>query len=220
MNPGATLAKMEQHNFYRILRDKRRLPRRRHTETNIGIIQDDIQETFNTWPTPERVWLAMKHRDLTRKTRDFLWKSVQGAYKIGPYWSHIAGYEDRVVCPNCDEMEDLDHILLWCRARVCKQAWNLADRVWAKRTTTAIPKTMGTILGCTLATFNTNGKKDKGKGRLFQILISETAYLIWRLQNERRIQQGDRPLNYPLSKATWSEDRMGVVGVLGELVVR
>ena len=28
------------------------------------------------------------------------------------------------------------------------------------------------------------------------------------------------PVNYPLSKATWSEDRMGVVGVLGELVVR
>ena len=27
-------------------------------------------------------------------------------------------------------------------------------------------------------------------------------------------------VNYPLSKATWSEDRMGVVGVLGELVVR
>ena len=27
-------------------------------------------------------------------------------------------------------------------------------------------------------------------------------------------------LNYPLSKATWSEDRMGVVGVLGELVVQ
>ena len=27
------------------------------------------------------------------------------------------------------------------------------------------------------------------------------------------------PVNYPLSKATWSEDRMGVVGVLGELVV-
>ena len=26
-------------------------------------------------------------------------------------------------------------------------------------------------------------------------------------------------VNYLLSKATWSEDRMGVVGVLGELVV-
>ena len=26
-------------------------------------------------------------------------------------------------------------------------------------------------------------------------------------------------VNYPLSKAMWSEDRMGVVGVLGELVV-
>ena len=160
---------------------------------NVGIIQDNIQETFDTRPTPERVWLAMKHQDLMRKTRDFLWKSVQGAYKIGPYWSHIAGYEDRAVCPNCNEMEDLDHILLRCWAGVCEQAWNLADRIWAKRNMTAIPKTIRTILGCMLATFNTNGKKDKGKGRLFRILISETAYLIWRLRNERRIQQGDGP---------------------------
>ena len=66
-NPGATLAKMEQRDFYRILRDRRGMPRRRRTEVNIEITQEDVQESFNTRPTPERVWLATKHRDLTRK---------------------------------------------------------------------------------------------------------------------------------------------------------
>ena len=86
----------------------------------------------------------------------------------------------------------MDHILLRCRTGVCEQAWSLADNVWARRSTTVIPKTLGTILGCTLATFTTNGRTDKGKGRLFRILVSETAYLVWRLRNERRIQQEDR----------------------------
>ena len=40
-------------------------------------------------------------------------------------------------------------------------------------------------------------------------------------ESETRTESGtEHTVNYPLSKATWSEDRMGVVGVLGELVVR
>ena len=129
----------------------------------------------------------MNHRDLTRKTKDFLWRAVQGAYKIGAYWSHIEGYEDRAVCPLCHEAEDMEHILLKCRASPREIAWKLADGVWARRSQVELPKTLGTTLGCPLATFTTRGKPDKGKGRLYRILCSETAYLIWKLRNERRI---------------------------------
>ena len=122
-----------------------------------------------------------------------MWKGVQGAYKIGTYWSHIEGYEDRAVCPQCLETEDMDHILLKCRAGPREVAWNLADNVWARRNQMELPKTLGMILGCPLAKFETRGRPDKGKGRLYRILSSETAYLIWKLRNERRIRDEDGP---------------------------
>ena len=192
-NPGATLAKLEQRDFYRILRDKRRKPPRRTSDWNVEMVQDALQETYGTKPTTERVWLATKQKDLTRKTRDFLWKSVQGTYKIGTYWSNIDGYQERAICPSCDETEDMGHILLKCRAGVREKAWELANSIWTKRSQTEIPTTLGNILGCGLATFESEGKPDRGKGRLYRILVSETAYLIWKLRNERRIRDEDGP---------------------------
>lgn len=69
----------------------------------------------------------------------------------------------------------------------------LTNDVWARDSQTEILTTFGSILGCGLAAFETEGKLDKGKGRLFHILVSETAYLVWRLRNERRIQDAEGP---------------------------
>ena len=46
-------------------------------------------------------------------------------------------------------------------------------------------------MGCGLASFTTNNKPDDGKCRLYRILISETAYLIWKIRNEKRIRDSD-----------------------------
>ena len=192
-SPGASLAKLEQRDFYRILRDKRKLPPRRTSDLNVEMVQEALQETYSVKPTIERVWLATKHRDLARKVRDFLWKSTQGTYKIGSYWTNIDGYQDRAICTSCNEREDMDHILLKCRTGARETAWDLANTVWTKRSQTEIPTTLGNILGCGLATFETGGKQDKGKGRLYRIIVSETAYLIWKLRNERRIRDNDSP---------------------------
>jgi hypothetical protein len=135
-----------------------------------------------------------KHKDFTRKVRDFLWKSVQGTYKIGKYWAHIDGFQDRATCQHCHEREDMTHILLKCRAGPRETAWQLANDVWSRRNQTNIPDTTGNVLGCGLAAFKSGDKQDKGKGRLYRILVSETAYLIWKLRNERTIQdEGGRP---------------------------
>ena len=51
---------------------------------------------------------------------------------------------------------------------------------------------LGDILGCGLPNSQTNGKQDRGKiGYLYRIIVSETAYLIWKTRNERRIRDGD-----------------------------
>ena len=73
----------------------------------------------------------------------------------------------------------MNHILLRCRSRVRETAWiELANGVWGKGSRTEIPTTLGDILGCGPAAFETEGKPDEGKGRLFRILGSETAYLV------------------------------------------
>jgi len=87
----------------------------------------------------------------------------------------------------------MEHILATCKAIARDTTWKLANEIWKKRHPTKIPVRLGDILGCGLADFKTNGKPDKGKNRLYRILVSETAYLIWKMRNERRIRDGDDP---------------------------
>jgi len=190
---GAMLSKLEQRDFYRIIEESKSIPTRKRSDRIIGMIQACIQETFDMAPTTENVWEATKHKDFNRKTRDFMWKSAQHAYKIGEYWQNIDNYEHRGICPICDVQEDMEHILTTCKANARETAWKLANETWRKRHPSEIPVRLGDILGCGMATFKTNGKPDKGKNRLYRILVSETAYLIWRMRNERRIQDGDEP---------------------------
>lgn len=74
--------------------------------------------------------------------------------------------------------------------------------------------TLGNILSCGLATFESGGKPDKGKGRLFRMLVLETVYLIWRLRNERRIRDNDgqdgpaRQTNAARFKSNMVEDKL------------
>jgi len=54
-----------------------------------------MNKHFGSDPTPERIWLSTRHWDLSRKTREFLWKSIHDAFKIRKFWDHIEGYEQR-----------------------------------------------------------------------------------------------------------------------------
>ena len=188
---GATLSTLEQKDIYRIISGKRQIPPRQRADRLVGKIQECAEVTFGSPPKTKSIWLATKHKDLTRKTRDFLWKSTQHAYKIGEYWNNIPGYESRGTCPLCDTQEDMEHILTACKSTARSTAWGLANHLWLKKSQTPLPTNLGDILGCGLASFTTKGKIDSGKNRLYRILMSETAFLIWKLRNERRIRDED-----------------------------
>jgi ribonuclease HI/exonuclease III len=188
---GALLSKLEQRDFYRIINEKRPVPTRARADRNVALIQAGTRTAFDYAPTREAVWTATKHKDFTRKTRDFLWKATQNAYKIGEYWDPIEGYEDRGICPLCNEQEDMDHILTKCTSPARTTAWALANDVWRRRNESPLPEDLGGILGSGLAKFLRNGKPDRGKNRLFRILTSETAHLVWKMRNERQIRDRD-----------------------------
>jgi ribonuclease HI len=181
---GVRISDLEQKDFYRIINEKEKIPQRTWTNRNLELIKASAQETYGSNPTPEKIWLATKQRDLTRRARDFLWKSTQNAYKIGNFWLPIANYEERGTCPLCDELEDMEHILVKCKATNRATAWNLANELWEKRYTTPLPNRLGDILGCGLANFQTNGKPDVGKKQTIQ--NTNVRNSVPRMESEKR----------------------------------
>jgi len=119
---------------------------------------------------------------------------------VGKYWQNINGYEGRETCATCNKTELMSHILTQCKEKHTQLIWDLAKNLWPHRNILWPKINMGTILGC--GCFNLyperrrrgNQQRNKktthqGQTRLFQIILSKSAYLIWVLRCERVIQE-------------------------------
>ena len=73
---GAKLSALSQKDLYRGIKKLNCPPPRWSSDINIGRIQACANEHYGSSPTPERIWLSTRHRDLTKKTREFIWKSI------------------------------------------------------------------------------------------------------------------------------------------------
>jgi hypothetical protein len=130
----------------------------------------------------------MRHRDISKKIRDFLWKHAHGIYRLGPFWNNTNGYEERGTCPLCKQTETFQHIMQECTSKEREIVWKAANELWKIQYPDDLPTTEGTVPGCGLANFTKeNRKPDAAKNRLYKIPISESARLIWVLRCERRI---------------------------------
>ncbi|KAJ6595209.1 hypothetical protein DFH09DRAFT_1413272 [Mycena vulgaris] len=186
---GAKLATLTQALAYRGIKEQHTIPSRKATEENLKLIQDVSEELFKRTPTPAKIWKSVRHADLSRRVKTFLWKSIHGAHRIGKFWKHIPGYEERGMCTQCNVEETLEHVLLECASPTRAQIWELVRQLWLKKHGQLPPVSMGLILGCCMATFEKESKlKPSGVNRLFRILISESIFLIWKLRCERVIQ--------------------------------
>jgi hypothetical protein len=91
----------------------------------------------------------------------------------------------------------MEHILIDCEAPGCQTLWDLARELWEKTGHDWPEINLGSIFACGFAHFKTaKDKPDKGADRLFRILISETAHLIWKLRCTRVIERGSDPTKY------------------------
>lgn len=161
---------------------------RRRTVMNMALTQHAVFEISGKMPSREQVWMSIRDRDIPKSIRGFLWKSIHGAYKIGEFWDKIPNYEQRGQCSLCRSPESMEHILLDCNSLASRTIWKAAKDLWCKREVSWPNIRFGTILGCSLITFNNeNGKKITGKSRLFNILGLVSAHLIWKLRCERTI---------------------------------
>ncbi|KAH9988298.1 hypothetical protein BJV77DRAFT_1022364 [Russula vinacea] len=99
----------------------------------------------------------------------------------------------------------MDRILIACRAGPVRTIWNLAEESWPQKNPRWLEITLGTILGCgSIALINPPNldeegnqerRSNSGAVRLLQILLTESAHLIWVLRCERVIQQKNHNAN-------------------------
>lgn len=158
---------------------------RRTTIKNLAYTQDATAGASGEVPSHAQIWKSVRHKDISRSIRYFLWMVIHEGYTLGDQWKHFKGFEDRGPCKRCGVPESMEHILTKCDENGQEIVWNLVSQLWEMRTKTEMRPLIGEIMVCGLIKKGpTPDKTDAGTSRLYRILISESAHLIWRLRNE------------------------------------
>jgi len=196
---GRPLATLTQGSAQLTLIASQKVPERKSTVTNIGLAIQAAGDAAGVWPTPARVWSSIRSRDIHRPTREFLWKLIHGAYKVGAFWLHVQDHEDKARCTTCGgTIESMQHILVECTAPGQKLIWELTAELSGRAGTAWKIPTLGSIMSSSLtgAAASAAQRRDFGAQRRQRILISEAAFLIWRLRCERVIQHENDPAKF------------------------
>ncbi|KAF9030200.1 hypothetical protein BDZ89DRAFT_892577, partial [Hymenopellis radicata] len=123
-----------------------------------------------------------------RSVKYFLWMLLHDAYNVGKHWRHIPGYEARAQCQECGEIESMEHILTKCAVPGQREVWDHANQMWRRKTGSSLQVKVGDIMSCGVQPPNMRKRATtRGEERMRRILLSETAHLIWKLRNERVI---------------------------------
>ena len=196
---GAKLSALTQAIAYKGIIGKKPTKPRRTTTANLQHVKQAISDYNEQMETDETIWKNIQNQAFRPKVQQFLYKSMHATQKIGNFWTHIPGYEDRKDCTTCGTTESMEHILTQCTASPVRTIWNLARQHWPHAEIPWPEINIGTILGCGSLTLPANHppgenrrrqrSRTTGKLRLLQILISESAHLVWALRCERVIQE-------------------------------
>jgi ribonuclease HI len=165
------------------------------TSLRLQEVKTSVMACTTHTPTSSSIWRSVRHKDISRNIRIFLWKCLHNALHIGSYWSHIPGYEPRAHCPACaNDQESLDHILFHCMASGQNTIWPTAQQLWQKKGLTWPALSLGSALGCGISDFQkAQGKQLPGANRFYTILMSESIHMIWKIRCEWRIDRESDP---------------------------
>jgi hypothetical protein len=85
---GAKLCSLNQSLAYKLLRARKmqNYSKRRQTKGNIETIQEETKQKQQIVLKESEIWKAIRHPDLHRNTRAFLWMATHDAYMIGTNW--------------------------------------------------------------------------------------------------------------------------------------
>ncbi|KAF8180956.1 hypothetical protein K438DRAFT_1602199 [Mycena galopus ATCC 62051] len=197
---GIRLQGTRQKIFYRGIREMKvqALETRPSSKKKLTEVKISLRRLRDRLVTDEEIWRSLRDKAFAPRVAQFLWKSMHNAHRIGHYWTHIPECEDRAICQTCGEEENLEHILLKCESPGRDIIWKAAEKLWRTKEPEWPELSLGGILGCGLVAVgfrDAAGKPDKGLRRLYKILVSESAYTIWKIRNDRVISRSGEPLD-------------------------
>jgi len=118
--------------------------------------------------------------------------AMHDAFMIGLNWLKFGfapEYQNRSECQVCHAIETMDHILTKCQANGQAQIWKFTRQLWYQREKSDLHITLGTILASPSTKLKENRKKKDGTDRLYRLIMTESAHLIWKLRCERVIKK-------------------------------
>jgi ribonuclease HI/exonuclease III len=206
---GAKLSTLTQALAYKGIQDRKIKPTRLSTDRNLTLTREAVRRHTREEETDATIWSGLRRATLRPRVKQFLYKAMHEAYKIGAFWANIPNYEHRQICQLCGTIESLDHILTSCESRPRQIIWNLAKQAWPHNEQQWPEIAIGSILGVGCLKIKRAqtrqrdqvDKTDRGATRLLHILISESAHLIWVLRCERVI--GDTSHNDSEIRSRW-----------------
>ena len=130
--------------------------------------------------------------------------AAHDAYMIGTNWlrpNYSPELQQRGECAACGQIETMEHILSECDVPGQRLIWQMAKGLWKKRNGKWPRPSLGAVLSSPVAPFLTKkGKPKAGDARLYRILMTESAHLIWKLRNESVIRETDEAPKSPATK--------------------
>lgn len=201
--PGIPLAAITQKLATRVIRKSKTIrtePRTRTVE-NLERARNALAAILRYRLPDAKIWRALLHKDFSLEVRQFLWRVIHEGLRCGPFLANWGGeWLEKSRCKACPThpVESIEHILLHCVDPARARIWELAEELWSATSQPWPALSLGLIIGCGAVRFTTvDGKGDEqealGTSRLFRIVLSEAAYLIWRLRCKRVIEHEDEP---------------------------
>ncbi|EIW55708.1 uncharacterized protein TRAVEDRAFT_82754, partial [Trametes versicolor FP-101664 SS1] len=194
---GVRLPVLTQRLAYLGIHQWRARPERKQTALTVGRAVDAAAADWAIALRPATLWKAIRHEDVRRTLRDFWWKAMHGALRVGAFWDKIPGYEHRAQCMHCGVPESLEHILLECDAPGQSEIWRAATEVLSRKGVVVPRLTFGALLAAPALTApGSEPRNTVGRTRLLRILLTESCHLVWKIRCERVIGREGDPEQY------------------------
>ncbi|KAJ3547210.1 hypothetical protein NMY22_g1747 [Coprinellus aureogranulatus] len=179
---GAKLNALTQSQIYQLLlyEKSKTIAARPATKRHLELAKERASTRLDYQPTEKTVWKSMRSKQIAhKKIRAFLWRVAHDALPCGKTWPNDPNPE-KALCPTCHTRETPEHILTECPSNGQATIWALTRQALSKKGIALNEQiSIGDILTCGLPPRN-NAKPEEC--RLYTILVSEAAWLIWTLR--------------------------------------
>jgi hypothetical protein len=189
-----------QRKFTKIIKSLKKPQVRKSTAGNLDQIRFAVANLCPFTPTDKHIWKSIRKLTIPRTVRNFLWKCIHNAYRVGDFFERIPELQMLADCPVCKVTETLEHIFLECQAPGQKEIWLLTEQLWRRKFGYWPRLKWGTILGANLIK-----TRNPAESRLFGKLIPLSMEVIWKNRVRRRIQNQDDPALWPTTTSIHNE---------------